>query len=135
MMKLAMAALVGILAIMSLAACGGGGDSIEARAEGLADAMNDLDWRRVYNFCPPDWRENNDYEDFRGEIEDAEEDAALDEGSLKLSVTDIEVESGGEAATVSYKVEAELAGISDTFSQEARWVKVGDQWYFGECDS
>ncbi len=126
-MKLAMVALVGIFAIMSLAGCGGGGDSIETRANSFADALSDLDAKRIWDHCIPEWRDDNSWDEFKEDVAESREEAE----DLKVSIVDIEVDSGGEFAKVTYKAEiADVSGEENSFD----WVKLEGKWYV-DCPS
>ena len=127
-MKLAMVALVGIFAVMLLAACGGGGDSIEARAEAYAERINDQDWKSVYEFCTPGYRDDNSFDESDvEELEEALREFASSEGGYpKFSVADAEVDSDGEGAKVTYNIE--VAGSAFDVD-EVDWVKEEGKWY------
>lgn len=123
------AGILGLCVLLALTGCVGG-SSVESRLKQQYDYLNEKDWRDLYETCSEDWREDNDYSDWKGDWETGL--ALMGMLDKKFSVADIEVEVDGDEATVSYKTRADDVVISS--EEDEVWVKEGGKWYQEQCD-
>ncbi len=106
-------------------------ESVAARAKARWEARIAKDWKTVYSFMSPGYRSTHPYEIFAVQM------ARSPLVYRKVAVENVECQDN-ERCTVKMNVESEYRGGQTAFQGqvsssvvEERWIKLGDQWWFG----